>query len=46
MMFAVDFWRQSTFILLKSVGLVLEEMKFYVVNCSFGRGVYYAEALT
>lgn len=26
--------------------LALEEMKFYVVNCSLSRGVYYAEALT
>lgn len=33
-LFAEDFGRQSTFILLRLVLLALEEMKFYGVNCS------------
>lgn len=32
--------------LLKSSIVALEEMKFYVVSGSFGRGVCYAEALS
>lgn len=45
-LFAEDSGRQSTFILLESLILALKEMKFYGVNCCFGRGVYYAGALT